>query len=219
MLPWKLRKRQFLSVNQNLLSVHFSLAKFQLVSRNLSLAMIWQMTCNHKLPKLCSATLIWLAFVHIEFLFWCFVFTCTVEPRFMDTRLIRTPRYYGYLHFLALNCSTRLIRAPVNADNGHLFLSCPISEFSQNANLANADTSLSTVCCNRPFLFEGKKILQLTACRCSQLYCTQDKMICRSPFLPSNELCREWTILKSLIRELKISPARCNDGFVKVKKV
>ena len=57
MLPWKLRKRQFLSVNQNLLSVHFSLAKFQLVSSNLSLAMIWQVTYNQKLPKLCSATL------------------------------------------------------------------------------------------------------------------------------------------------------------------
>ena len=57
MLPWKLRKRQCLPVNQNLPSVHFSLAKFQLVSSNLSLAMIWQMTHNHKLPKLCSATL------------------------------------------------------------------------------------------------------------------------------------------------------------------
>ena len=57
MLPWKLRKRQILPVNQNLSSVYFSLAKFQLVSCNLSLAMIWQMTYTHKLPKLCSATL------------------------------------------------------------------------------------------------------------------------------------------------------------------
>ena len=57
MLPWKLRKRQFLPVHQNFSSVHFSLAKFQLVNSNLSLAMIWQMTHNHKLPKLCSATL------------------------------------------------------------------------------------------------------------------------------------------------------------------
>ena len=40
----------------NLSSVYFSLAKFQLVSCNLSLAMIWQMTYTHKLPKLCSAT-------------------------------------------------------------------------------------------------------------------------------------------------------------------
>ena len=57
MLPWKLRKHQILPVNQNLLSVYFSLAKFQLVSCNLSLAMIWQMTYTHKLPKLCSASL------------------------------------------------------------------------------------------------------------------------------------------------------------------
>ena len=57
MLPWKLRKNQILPVTQNLSSVHFSLAKFQLVSWNLSLAMIWQMKYTHKLPKLCSATL------------------------------------------------------------------------------------------------------------------------------------------------------------------
>ena len=57
MLPWKLRKRHILPVNQNLSSVYFSLAKFQLVSCNLSLAMILQMTYAHKLLKLCSATL------------------------------------------------------------------------------------------------------------------------------------------------------------------
>ena len=44
MLPWKLRKCQILLVNQNLSSVFYSLAKFQLVSYNLSLAVIWQMT-------------------------------------------------------------------------------------------------------------------------------------------------------------------------------
>ena len=67
MLPWKLRKRQILPVNQNISSVYFSLAKFQLVSCNLSLALIWQMTYSQKLPKQCSATfsdvalvLIWL---------------------------------------------------------------------------------------------------------------------------------------------------------------
>ena len=56
MLPWKLRKCQILPVNQNLSSVYFSLAKFQLVSCHVSLAMIWQMTYTHKLPKLCSPT-------------------------------------------------------------------------------------------------------------------------------------------------------------------
>ena len=40
MFPWKLRKRHILTVNQNLLSVYFSLAKFQLVICNLSLTMI-----------------------------------------------------------------------------------------------------------------------------------------------------------------------------------
>ena len=73
MLPRKLRKRPFLSVNQNLSSVHFSLAKFQLVSSSLSLAMIWQMTYNHKLPKLCSATLILLeekSFGSFDFFNW-----------------------------------------------------------------------------------------------------------------------------------------------------
>ena len=57
MLPWKLLRHQSLPVNQNLLSVYFSVAKFQLVSWNLSLAMIWQMTYPHKLPKQCSVTL------------------------------------------------------------------------------------------------------------------------------------------------------------------
>ena len=56
-LPWKLRERQILPVKQNLLSVYFSLAKFQLLSCNLFLAMTWQMTYTRKLPKLCSAIL------------------------------------------------------------------------------------------------------------------------------------------------------------------
>ena len=57
MLPWKLQKRQILPVNQNFLSVYFSLAKFHLVSCNLSPAMIWQRTHTHELPKQCSDTL------------------------------------------------------------------------------------------------------------------------------------------------------------------
>ena len=57
MLPWKQRKPQISPVNQNLSSVYVSLAKFQLVSCNLSLAMVWQMTYTHQLSKLCSATI------------------------------------------------------------------------------------------------------------------------------------------------------------------
>ena len=52
MLPWKLRKRHIVPVDQNLSSVYFSIAKFQLVSRNLSLAMIWQMT--YTLSPVCN---------------------------------------------------------------------------------------------------------------------------------------------------------------------
>ena len=53
MLPWKLQKHQILLVSQNLSSVYFSPAKFQLVSCNLSLAIIRQMAYTRKLPKLC----------------------------------------------------------------------------------------------------------------------------------------------------------------------
>ena len=48
-----------------------------------------------------------------------------VEPHFTDTRLKRTLRYYGHFSLFpgvtltfSLN-STRLIRTPINADNGH----------------------------------------------------------------------------------------------------
>ena len=51
MLPWKLRKRQILPVHQNLSLVYISLAKLQLVSFNLSLAMIWQMKYTHQTAK------------------------------------------------------------------------------------------------------------------------------------------------------------------------
>ena len=54
MLPWKLRKRQILPVNQNFSSLYFPRDKF--VSSNLSLAMK-QVTYTHKLPKQCAATL------------------------------------------------------------------------------------------------------------------------------------------------------------------
>ena len=69
MLPWKLRKCQMLPVSQNLSSVYFSYAKFQLVSCDPSLAIIWQVTYTHKLPKLCSATLSCIA-VFLLFKIW-----------------------------------------------------------------------------------------------------------------------------------------------------
>ena len=54
---FKLDKQKNLPINQNLSLVYFSPAKFQLVSCNLLVAMIWHTTYTHKLPKLCSATL------------------------------------------------------------------------------------------------------------------------------------------------------------------
>ena len=68
-------------------------------------------------------------------------------------------------------------------------VSCPINGFSWKVNLTNVDTSLFTVCSNRPFLSKGKKTM--TAFRCPQCYSTSDKMICRRQFqtiLASNEL-------------------------------
>ena len=44
MLPWKLRKHHILPVNQDISSVYILLAKCQLISCNLFLAIIWQMT-------------------------------------------------------------------------------------------------------------------------------------------------------------------------------
>ena len=38
-------------------------------------------------------------------------------------------------------------------------VSCSMNRFSKNVNLANAGGSLATVCCNKPFLHEGKVII------------------------------------------------------------
>jgi len=53
----------------------------------------------------------------------------TVEPRFTDTRLIRTRRYYGQFSLslgkactFSLNSTRFRIRTPVNGETGHLFL-------------------------------------------------------------------------------------------------
>ena len=72
MLPWKQRKRYILPVNQNLSSVYFSLAKFQLVSCNVSLAKIWQMTYSQTANlKLCSATLTMLCLIGLNYISRC----------------------------------------------------------------------------------------------------------------------------------------------------
>ena len=73
-----------------------------------------------------------------------------------------------------------------NADNGRLFLA-QSTDSHKKVNFTNADTSLSTVCCNKPFLLEGKNIY----ISCYKRYSTPDTMICRpliSKFWASNEL-------------------------------
>ena len=54
---FKMEVKQTDFVTHLIITVYFLLAKFQLVSSNLSVAIIWQMTYTQKLPKLCSATL------------------------------------------------------------------------------------------------------------------------------------------------------------------
>ena len=73
----------------------------------------------------------------------CYNIGCTVELRFTDTHLIRTPCYYGQLSLSlerALTFSLNLTRTPVNADKGHLFLAQSTELISQKVNLPNADT-------------------------------------------------------------------------------
>ena len=69
----------------------------------------------------------------LKFCFYVLLF-CTVESRStdLDTRLIRTPRYYGQFclsqrkaHTFLLKI-TRLLRTPVNTDNGH-FSMCRVT--------------------------------------------------------------------------------------------
>ena len=45
------------------------------------------------------------------------------------------------------------LRAQLNRDSGHFF-PCQSTD-SHKVNLDNADTSLSTVCCNTTFFFDG----------------------------------------------------------------
>ena len=96
-------------------------------------------------------------------------FPNTVEPRFVDTCLIRTSRYYGkfslslgkgntfYLH------STRLIRTRTT----DTFLAQLIDSHRKSTSLMRTLHWLSTMCLINQFLLESKKIFQLTACRCS----------------------------------------------------
>ena len=143
MLPQKLRKRQILPFNQNLSSVYFSLAKFQLVSCNLPLAMTWQMTYTHKLPKLCSATLIG-AYLpqqygspnEINFRSLIIIVqeakkqNLSLQPlslcRELGKGCAHFPVHHGYRHYLVRpNCVRRVLPVlPILANSCFLFASC-----------------------------------------------------------------------------------------------
>ena len=142
MLPQKLRKRQILPVNQNLSSVYFSLAKFQLVSCNLPLAMTWQMTYTHKLPKLCSATLIGVYLPQQygspnERIFRSLIIivqeakkkNLSLQPlslcRELGKGCAHFPVHHGYLHYVRPNCVRRVLPVlPILANSCFLFASC-----------------------------------------------------------------------------------------------
>jgi len=73
---------------------------------------------------------------------------CTVEPHFTDTYLIWAPRYYRQF-------SLSLGKA-LTMDTYFLLSQQILIRLSLEANLANEDISLLNVCCNKPFLLEGK---------------------------------------------------------------
>ena len=142
MLPWKLRTRQILPVNQNLSSVYFLLAKFQLVSCNLPLAMTWQMTYNSQTAKTCSATLIGVYLPQQydspnERNFRSLIIivqegkeqNLSLQPlslcRELGKGCAHFPVHRGYLHYLRPNCLRRVLPVlPILANSCFLFVSC-----------------------------------------------------------------------------------------------
>ena len=86
--------------------------------------------------------------------------------------------------------STRLIGTPVKAGNKHLFFTQSTNSYWKPPS-ANADTSLSTVCCNWPFLFEVKKSLSWQHVDVPSATIHQIGWFVDVNFLASNELCRE----------------------------
>ena len=92
----------------------------------------------------------------------------TVEPRSTDTRLIRTPWYYGQFcwsrrkpHTFSLKL-TRLIRTPINTDNGHFSVSRVTNSYTLSTPLyghylsAHCEFSLSQLFANLKTLGPGQ---------------------------------------------------------------
>ena len=126
----------------------------------------------------------------------------TVESPLLDNRLIQTRCWtdsflcpWGKpLHFLYIQPA--LYGHPLKWKTDTCFLPNQRSD-SHRKSISlmwtlHRDTSLFTVCSNRPFLCKGKK--SLTACRCPQCSGTSDKKICRRQFqsiVESNEFHRD----------------------------
>ena len=141
--PWKLGKGHILPVNQNLSTVYFSLAKFQLVSCNLPLAMTWQMTYNSQTAKT--------VFSHLNRRLSASAIRLSKWTKFLQFDNNRTggekkqnlslqplglcrelgkgcthfPVHGGYLHYLRPNCLRRVLPVlPILASSCFLFASC-----------------------------------------------------------------------------------------------
>ena len=96
----------------------------------------------------------------------------TVEPRSTDTRLIRTPRYYGQFrwsrrkpHTFSLKL-THLIRTPVNTDNGHFSVSRVTNSYTLSTPLyghylsVHCEFSLSRLFANLKTLDPGQMMTE-----------------------------------------------------------
>ena len=142
MLPWKLRKRQILPVNQHFSSTYFSLAKFQLVSSNLPPAMTWQMTYNSQTAKTVfshlnrrlSASAIrlskWKKFQHLIIIVQeAKKQNLSLQPlslcRELGKGCAHFPAHRGYLHYLRPNFLRRVTPVlPILANSCFLLTSC-----------------------------------------------------------------------------------------------
>ena len=106
----------------------------------------------------------WLVVLFVKIFIHLRVQESTVEPRFTDNRIIRTPGYHGQL-YLSLG------KARSFSLNLTLFLAQSTDSIKKSTLLMNE------LCAVIDLSFLKEKDLQLTACRCSQCYSTPNGMI------------------------------------------
>ena len=124
------------------------------------------------------------------------------EPYFTDTCLTRTPRCYAQfslwlwkaLIYLITWCYIFSKFNPLNTNTINMrkrtLVSCLMNRSSWIVYLADADI-LCQLCVVINLFYDALKTLRVTACRCFQLSCIQDRTDCRLQFkivLASNEL-------------------------------